>query len=167
MVVGLFRFRESELILALSIYTMSTLKKTLLQQGYIAHKIRLAKKSGHIVTKATLNGHTGRFIIDTGASATCVDQELYKEFQLTTEFMEKQIGTASGSLRPRVSHSNTLELSEWNDEDTSLLSMDMSYINMALKAEGMRAIQGLLGADFLIASKAVIDYRGKFIYLKL
>ena len=92
---------------------------------------------------------------------------MYKEFQLETEFMDRQIGTASGSLRPRISHKNTLELGEWNDEDVTLLSMDMSYINNALKTEGMRSIQGLLGADFLIASKAVIDYKSKKIYLKM
>jgi len=146
---------------------MASIKKTLIEQGYIAHRLRIAKKSGHIVTKASLNGHTGRFIVDTGASATCVDQDLYKEFQLTTEFMEKQIGTASGSLRPRISHENTLELGDWNDQDTTVLSMDMSFVNSALKAEKMRSIQGLLGADFLIASKAIIDYRSKWIFLKL
>lgn len=146
---------------------MASIKKQLLEQGYIAHRLRIAKKSGHIVTKAQLNGHQGRFIIDTGASATCVDQLLYKEFQLTTEFMEKQIGTASGSLRPRISHSNTLELGEWCDQDTTVLSMDMSFVNNALKTEGMRSIQGLLGADFLIASNAIIDYRGKWLFLKL
>jgi len=146
---------------------MASIKKTLIEQGYIAHRLRIAKKSGHIVTKATLNGHSGRFIVDTGASATCVDQSLYKEFQLTTEFMEKQIGTASGSLRPRISHKNTLELGDWNDEDTTVLAMDMSFVNTALKAEGMNSIQGLLGADFLITSKAIIDYRGKWLFLKL
>ena len=146
---------------------MASIKKILKEQGYIAHRIRIAKKSSHIVTKAQLNGHLGRFIIDTGASATCVDQALYKEFQLTTEFMDKQIGTASGSLRPRVSYKNTLELGDWSDEDVTLLSMDMSFVNSALKAEGMRSIQGLLGADFLIASSAIIDYRSKWLFLKL
>lgn len=145
---------------------MASLKKLLLSQGYISHNIRIATKSGHIVTKASINGHSGRFIIDTGASATCVNQAMYKEFQLETEFMDRQIGTASGSLRPRISHNNTLELGDWSGQDTTLLSMDMSYINTALKTEGMRSIQGLLGADFLIAAAAVIDYKGKKIYLK-
>ncbi len=146
---------------------MASIKKVLVGQGYTAHRIRIARKSSHIVTKASINGHEGRFIIDTGASATCVDQSLYKEFQLTTEFMEKQIGTASGSLRPRVSYKNTLELGDWSDEDVTLLSMDMSFVNNALKTEGMRPIQGLLGADFLIASSAIIDYRSKWLFLKL
>lgn len=145
---------------------MASLKKLLISQGYIAHTIRLASKSGHIVTKASINGYEGRFIIDTGASASCVNQEMYKEFQLETEYMERQIGTASGSLRPRISHNNTLELSDWSDQDVTLLSMDMSFINNALKTEGMRSIQGLLGADFLIDTNAIIDYKGKKIYLK-
>jgi predicted aspartyl protease len=146
---------------------MSTLKKTLLGQGYIAHNVRISSKSGHLVAKAKINGHEGRFIIDTGASASCINQEMYKEFQLETEFLDRKIGTASGSLRPRISHSNTLELGDWCDEDCTLLSMDMNHINNALKNEGMRSIQGLLGADFLISARAVIDYKGKKMYLKL
>jgi hypothetical protein len=67
---------------------------------------------------------------------------------------------------PRISHKNTLELGDWSDQDVTLLSMDMSFINTALKTEGMRSIQGLLGADFLIGSEAIIDYKGKKIYLK-
>lgn len=145
---------------------MSTLKKLLVSKGYIAHTIRIATKSGHIITKASINGYSGRFIIDTGASASCVDQALYKEFKLETHYMEREIGTASGSLKPRISHNNVLELGDWSDQDITLLSIDMGFINRALAVEKMRAIQGLLGADFLIASKAIIDYNRKRIFLK-
>ncbi len=145
---------------------MASLKRVLLDKGYISHNMTIAKKSGHIITKVMINGFKGRFIIDTGASATCVDQKMYKEFKLETEFLDRSIGTASGSLRPRISHNNHLELSDWADEDTTLLTMDMSFINNALKGEKMRSVQGLLGADFLISSKAVLDYSSKKIYLK-
>ncbi|MGB5980946.1 MAG: retropepsin-like aspartic protease [Nonlabens sp.] len=146
---------------------MISLKKLLEEQGYIRHNIRMAPKTGHIVTKAYVNGHLGRFIIDTGASASCINQEMYKEFQLETEFMDRQISTASGNLRPRLSLNNTLELGAWSDEGFSFLSMDMTYINNALKSERMKSIQGLLGADFLTSANAVIDYRTKKIFLKL
>jgi predicted aspartyl protease len=146
---------------------MKALSKILKSKGYVSHNLNISKKSGHLVTKASINGHTGRFIIDTGASATVVDRELYKEFKLETQYMERALGTASGSLRPRISHGNTLELGEWADEDTTLLTMDMTYINEALKKERMHSVQGLLGADFLLYTKAIIDYQGKKIYLKL
>ncbi|MGB3592216.1 MAG: retropepsin-like aspartic protease [Nonlabens sp.] len=143
------------------------LKKLLTQQGYTPHRFRIAKKTGHIITKARINGREGRFIVDTGASASCINQELYKEFVLQTEYIDREIGTASGSMKPRVSHGNHLELGEWKDEDTTLLTMDMSFINNALKAVGMRSVQGLLGADVLIESKAILDYGGKLLYLKI
>ncbi|GAL73518.1 MAG: retropepsin-like aspartic protease [Nonlabens ulvanivorans] len=145
---------------------MFSLKKTLESRGYFSHTIRLSEKSGHIITKASINGHTGRFIIDTGASATCLNQDLSEKYQLLSEKMNQEIGTASGSLIPQIAHNNIMQLGEWIDNDCSLLTMDMSFINQALKAEGMRSINGLLGADFLIKSKAIIDYSGKKIYLK-
>lgn len=146
--------------------SMKALSKILKPKGYVSHNLSISKKSGHLVTKAVINGYAGRFIIDTGASATVVDRDLYKEFNLQTEYMERSLGTASGSLRPRISHGNTLELGDWADEDTTLLSMDMTFINEALKKERMHSVQGLLGADFLMYAKAIIDYKGKKIYLK-
>jgi len=145
---------------------MFSLRKSLENRGYTAHNIRLSKKSGHIITKASINGESGRFIIDTGASATCLNKELTQKFQLHVEVMNQQIGTASGSLTPQIAHDNKIQLGEWIDYNFSLLTMDMSFINLALKAERMRSIQGLLGADFLIKSNAIIDYSGKKIYLK-
>lgn len=145
---------------------MFSLRKSLKNRGYQVHTIRLSKKSGHIVTKASINGEIGRFIIDTGASATCINQDLVDKFQLKSQAMNQQIGTASGSLIPQIAHDNTMQLGEWTDQNCSVLTMDMSFINQALKAEGMRSIEGLLGADFLIKSKAIIDYSGKKIYLK-
>ncbi len=112
---------------------MASLKKLLLSQGYIAHNLRIASKSGHIVTKASINGYLGRFIVDTGASASCVNQAMYTEFQQETEFMDRQIGTARGSLRPRISHKNTIELGEWTDQEVTLLSLDSIYIKTSMK----------------------------------
>lgn len=145
---------------------MFSLRKNLERRGYVPHTIRLSDKSGHMITKAVINGQQGRFIIDTGASATCINKELACKFQLESIDMHQQIGTASGSLSPQIAHNNCMQLGSWTDNDCSLLTMDMSFINQALKAEGMRSIQGLLGADFLIKSKAIIDYSGKKIYLK-
>jgi len=145
---------------------MPSLKKEILQRGYIAHNIRIAPKSRHIVTKVVINGHTARFIIDTGASASCINERLIDDFQLIPEVMNQQIGTASGSLIPKVAHNNVLELGEWRYENASILTMDMTFINNALKSEGMRSVHGLLGADYLIASQAIIDYGKEQIYLK-
>lgn len=145
---------------------MPSLKRELNQKGYTSHNIRIATKSRHIVTKVTINGKTARFIIDTGASASCIDERLMDDFQLIPEAMNQQIGTASGSLIPRVAHNNILELGEWRYENASILTMDMTFINNALKSEGMRSVHGLLGADYLIASQAIIDYGKQQIYLK-
>ncbi len=145
---------------------MASLKKELTQKGYIAHNIRIAPKSRHIVTKVTINNKVARFIIDTGASASCINEQLIDEFQLVAERMNQEIGTASGSLIPQVAHNNKLELGEWCFHKASILTMDMTFINNALKSEGMKSVHGLLGADYLIAANAIIDYGKEQIYLK-
>lgn len=145
---------------------MASLKRELTERGYIAHNIRIAAKSRHIITKVSINGKVARFIIDSGASATCMNKKLITEFSLRPQAMNQQIGTASGSLTPMIAHNNTLSLGEWQYKNASILTMDMTFINNALKSEGMRSVHGLLGADYLIASKAIIDYGKELIYLK-
>lgn len=145
---------------------MKSLNKLLEHRNYVAHNIRLADKTGHVITKVIINGHSGRFIIDTGASATCIDNTLTDRFSLDPKEMSERISTASGSLTPQISHHNHVQLGDYHDTDCDLLVMDMSYINQTLKNGGMYSVQGILGANFLHKSRAIIDYGSLTIYLK-
>ncbi len=58
-----------------------TLEEFLLNKGYIRVKLRLTK-TNHFEIKATLNGVKGRFILDTGASNSCVGFEAVDHFNL-------------------------------------------------------------------------------------
>ena len=54
---------------------MPSLKKFLKQKGFVSVKLSRTQ-TDHFEVKATLNGVTGSFILDTGASNTCVAVDL-------------------------------------------------------------------------------------------
>ena len=58
---------------------MASLKKILKKKKYI--KIKLKKiVTNHLELKAEINGVKGRFILDTGASNSCVGLDLIEHF---------------------------------------------------------------------------------------
>ena len=63
------------------------LKDFLLEQDYIRVKLKLTK-TNHFEIKASINGVKGLFILDTGASSSCVGFEATEKFQLKKVIMK-------------------------------------------------------------------------------
>lgn len=135
------------------------------QLGYTAIPIRIADQTSHILITLEVNGTKARFILDTGASASCIDSILLEKYSLTDQPLNNEIKTASGVLKPGLSTGNILSRNEWRATNVNFLTMDMTHINAALKSQGMRSVQGLLGADFFIRHKAIISYKSKKLLL--
>ena len=43
----------------------------------------------------------------------------------------------------------------------------MTHVNTALIAHSAKPVDGIIGADILKKSKAIIDYEKKYLYLKM
>ena len=63
-------------------YNMELLQEFLLKKGYTKVKLKLTK-TNHFEIKATINGVKGLFILDTGASSSCVGFEAIETFKST------------------------------------------------------------------------------------
>ncbi|CEN34539.1 conserved hypothetical protein [Capnocytophaga canimorsus] len=66
---------------------MTSLKKILKEQGYSAIEL-LPTKTLHLELKVSINGVEGRFLLDTGASNTCLGLDSIDFFNLQTDFSE-------------------------------------------------------------------------------
>ncbi len=134
--------------------------------GYKKIKFTLSK-SKHLFVKARINGVLGDFILDTGASATCVSQEAAAFFNLASQASET---TASGAgatdMATAVSEHNELKLGRWKTEAMSLIILDLSHVNHALTSQKVKPVHGIIGADVLQKSHAVIDYGQRKMYLR-
>jgi hypothetical protein len=63
---------------------LKTLKKLLSIKGYSKIKLDLTA-TNHFEIRAEINGIAGRFILDTGASNTCVGFDKIEYFKLTSK----------------------------------------------------------------------------------
>ncbi len=124
-------------------------------------------KTGHFEFKASINGVKGRFILDTGASNTCVSLDLEEHFHLSSKETEtKAAGAGALDIETKIAHNVELKIGKirWNDWD--LVLIDLSHVNTALTQHGVKSVEGIIGADLLNDGCAVIDYKKQVLYLK-
>ena len=112
---------------------MSSLKKVLKKKKY--RKVKLRKiATNHLELDAKLNGVKGQFILDTGASNSCVALDLIDHFGLKAEESEtKAAGAGATDMETQQSSDNTLTLGEWKTKKLDLVLFDLSHINAALE----------------------------------
>lgn len=144
-----------------------SLQDFLLEKGYIKVKLKLTK-TNHFEIKATLNGVKGLFILDTGASNSCVGFEAIETFKLTAKDSEiKAAGAGATDMLTQVSKKNKLKIGKWKKDKVALVLFNLTHVNTALLNYNSKPVDGIIGADILKKAKAIIDYDKRYVYLKL
>lgn len=145
---------------------MEKLQVLLKKEGYKRIKFKLSKTQ-HLLIKARINGIEGNFILDTGASNSCVDFEGIAHFELVASDSETKAAGAGGTgMLTQTSLKNNLKLGRWSTKSFGLVIFDMSHVNEALRQYKAKPVQGIIGADILIKGKAIVDYHNFCLYLK-
>ena len=65
-----------------------------------------------------------------------------------------------------VSTKNSIEIGGWKKKKLKIVLFDLVHVNEALTAHRAMPVDGIIGADVLKKTKAVIDYNKRCIYLK-
>ena len=124
-------------------------------------------KTQHLLVKATINGVSGNFILDTGASNSCVGFESIDYFNLTAgKSKTKASGAGATGMFTQLAKNNALQIGRWKTNDFHLVIFDLSHVNEALQQYKAKPVHGIIGADILLEGKAIIDYYNHCLYLK-
>jgi len=143
-----------------------SLRKFLLEKGYT--RIKLTKiRTNHYAMHLKINGKKGFFIVDTGASSSCVGLDAVENFDLKAEDSEvKAAGAGAVNMETKVAFKNVLEIGSWRKKKVALILFNMSHVNAALIQHKAAPVDGIIGADILKKGLAVIDYDKDCMYLK-
>lgn len=142
------------------------LRNLLTDKGFV--RIPLKKlNSNHYLVRAKIHDKKARLILDTGASTTCVDINMALHFDIIHEKSDiMAAGAGAIGMKTQISHKNQLQIGSWKATNVGMVLFDLSHINMALLEVNEKAVDGILGADFLKKHRAVIDYGRNCLYLK-
>lgn len=145
---------------------MKDLQDFLKEKKYKIIKFKVLKTQ-HLLIKASINGVKGKFILDTGASNSCVGFEGIERFVLEAQISEtKAAGAGATGMETQLSKNNTVQLGRWKNKKLHLVVFEMSHVNEALTQYKTKPVDGILGADILLKGEAIIDYSNQCLYLK-
>lgn len=146
---------------------MKSLKKYLEIKNYVRIPLVLTG-TNHFEVSAKVNGVSGRFILDTGASNTCIGMDKIEFFKLVSEASEvKAAGAGATEIETLVSNKNKVQLGNWKKKKQKIVLFDLVHVNEALTAHKALPVDGIIGADILKKGKAIIDYDKQCLYLKV
>ena len=145
---------------------MEDFQKTLKNNNYKKINFKVSKTQ-HLLVKATINGVSGNFILDTGASNSCVGFEGVDKFGLKAgKSKTKASGAGATGMFTQLAKNNSLKIGRWKTEDLHLIIFDMAHVNEALRQHKAKPVHGIIGADILLEGKAIIDYFNHCLYLQ-
>jgi aspartyl protease len=145
---------------------MSSLKRLLKKKNYLKVPLVLTG-TNHFEISAKINGIPGRFILDTGASNTCVGLDKLEYFNLVSkESKIKAAGAGATNMETLISTKNRIEVGKWAVKKHKIVLFDLIHVNEALTIHKALPVDGIIGADILKKAKAVIDYKSSCVYLK-
>ncbi|MEC5164463.1 putative aspartyl protease [Flavobacterium sp. PL11] len=144
---------------------MKDLHLILKKENYKKIKFKISKTQ-HLLIKAKINGILGNFILDTGASNSCIGFESIDLFLLNAENSKTRAsGAGATGMLTQMATQNKLQLGNWKDNEFDLVIFDLSHVNEALMQHKAKPVHGIIGADVLMKGKAIVDYYNHYLYL--
>ena len=125
-------------------------------------------ESNHIIILCKVNSIISRFIVDTGASNSCINYLSKEKFNLNIKKSNEKASSATNEITNIFySKNNILEISNFKKNNFDVILFDMNHINNSLNEKEISEIDGIIGSDILKEHKAFIDYEKKILTLKL
>ena len=142
------------------------LKSLLKKNGYLSISFKRLK-TNHIQVKAEINSVKGVFIIDTGASNSCIDLKLCDFYNIIYEKSSEKASSATDQIsNTMISKKNQIKIGKWFKKNMTIVLFDMTFINKTLNEHGIDSVSGIIGSDLLKKGKAIIDYSENKLFLK-
>jgi len=147
--------------------TNSDFLKTLLnKKQYI--KVKLYKiKTQHLVCHGNINNIKALFLIDTGASNSCLAIEDKVLYNIKTQGEKFEASGASDKkMEAILSNECKFKLGRFLMKKQKFVLLDLNHVNSLLESQKIKKINGIIGTEFLKAKKAIIDYNNFNLFLK-
>ena len=127
----------------------------------------LLTRSNHILIECKINYVLGIFIVDTGASNSCINYLSASKFYIEFEASDQKASSATDEINEIfTSKKNILKIGDFQKNDFDLVLFDMSFINNSLKEKGVSEVHGIIGGDILNELNVCINYKKKEISLE-
>lgn len=123
----------------------------------------LQNHSGLYFLTLNINDKYGLFLIDTGATTSLIDINQKKKYEFKIISSSEDITGIGGTIKKYTISRYKIDYNNI-PIDVLFYGGDLHPVVMAFQRSNIR-ITGILGADFLKANNAVLDYRNNYLIL--
>ena len=126
------------------------------------------ENSFHLFVSGFINGQNYDLLIDTGASHTIFDASLIPEAPANEEETPEiqSAGINASELKTCIGHIKKFKLGELKYLDWTVVMIDLTQMNDLYGKFSNKRVAGLIGSDFLLKHKAIIDYKKQELVLR-
>ena len=123
--------------------------------------------TNHIIIDAAVNDVNGKFLIDTGASNSCIHLNKSEKFKLNFRKSDEQASSATDEIKETyISKKNSLSIGEYHINDFYIILFNMKHVIKSMQDKNEIEIDGIVGADILIKYNCCIDYKENKLVIK-
>jgi predicted aspartyl protease len=118
----------------------------------------------HLLIKGRINKKSARLIIDTGASQSVLDLNQIDRFHQGKAVRQHELtstGLGVSDMKSFLIDSVNLQLGKKQFYNLELICLDLANINRSFEQIKIKPVDGVLGGDFFLRHKALIDYGKK------
>ena len=135
-------------------------------RGFARVPLRL-NANHHFDVEATLNGHSTRFILDTGAATTLIDKETAVRSGSAITALWGVGGNGAGGLNGGLGRATVKELGIGSFKLANL-EVAVAHVSgdILLSKYAAESNAGVLGEEYLSSNFAIIDVGGRALYLR-
>lgn len=128
--------------------------------------VDLEPENCHIVVKAKIDGNPLNLVLDTGASHSCFDLSFVQDLKPDIDMEDNEglnVGVGASDFESKLSTIHNLKMGRFLLPSYDVVLLDMSNINKAYEAMKKPLVHGIIGSDFFVRYRAVIDYDQKIL----
>ena len=131
--------------------------------------VQLDPQSFHLLVEASLNNIPVNLVIDTGASRTVFDKKSIVEGlddpNIAVQEM-RSAGIMADHIESKMALAEVFSIGDLKLKQFPVILIDLDAINrLYMNVTGL-VIHGLLGSDFLVKMRAIIDYKKLVLILR-
>lgn len=122
--------------------------------------VSINEQGFHLFLNILIDGKPKKMLLDTGASRTVLDLNLFRESHPEITFETNDdlaTGLGSSKVENFIATVSELRLGKNVLNDYELGLLDLSHVNESYRSLGLVPFDGVLGSDVLVQLKAVID----------
>lgn len=128
----------------------------------------IEKKNYHVFVSLKIGEKPCRLLLDTGASKTVFDKEKILKFIPVNKLKShdsKSVGLGTNEMETQVAVVKQLSINKLIIKKFTVAVLNIAHVNQTYATLNLPEIDGVLGSDFLMKYKAVIDYRKQILKL--